>query len=137
MEKQDRTTRQLTDKLKQQGFEDEDIEEAIAYVQSYHYLDDERYARNYVRYGSETKCRWKLKTALQQKGIPQDLIDLALEEEFQGDERKLIRQFLDKKDYNHYETTPELRQKLVASLFRRGFRLEDIKAVMGECVDEF
>ena len=40
LEKQDRTERQLYDKLKQNGYPESCIESAIAYVKSYHYIDD-------------------------------------------------------------------------------------------------
>ena len=48
LEKQDRTERQLYDKLKQNGYPESCIESAIAYVKSYHYIDDVRYARSYI-----------------------------------------------------------------------------------------
>ena len=80
LEKQDRTERQLYDKLKQNGYPESCIESAIAYVKSYHYIDDFRYASTYIRYHQEKKSRQKLKMELMAKGIGRDLVDAALEE---------------------------------------------------------
>ena len=82
LEKQDRTERQLYDKLKQNGYPESCIESAIAYVKSYHYIDDFRYASTYIRYHQEKKSRQKLKMELMAKGIGRDLVDAALEEEY-------------------------------------------------------
>lgn len=45
----DYTRRQLEDKLKQGEYPAEIIEDAIAYVESYGYVDDERYVRKIER----------------------------------------------------------------------------------------
>ena len=55
LEKQDRTEYQLREKLRQNEYPKEAVEQAIAYVKSYHYIDDLRYACSYVRYQKEKK----------------------------------------------------------------------------------
>lgn len=135
LQKQDRTEFQLRDKLKQNGFGEADIEDAINYVKDFHYLDDERFAQNYIRYGSENKSRQKLKLALLQKGVSSDIIDIALEEEYNGNELEQIRYLLSKKSFSPENTTPEERQKIISSLYRKGFRIDDIKVAMGKMED--
>ena len=49
LEKMDRTEKNLKDKLLQNGYPNKLAEEAVAYVKSYHYVDDLRYAKNYIR----------------------------------------------------------------------------------------
>lgn len=137
LQKQDRTEAQLRDKLKQSGFDEDDTTDAIVYVKSFHYLDDERFARNYIRCGSDNKSKQKLKMALLQKGVAQDVIDIALEEEFQGDEAEQIRNHLKKKGFSLSDATNEQREKMIASLYRKGFRMNDIKSVMGRMDDSF
>lgn len=137
LQKQDRTEAQLRDKLEQNGFDEDDMADAIAYVKSFHYLDDERFARNYIRCGSENKSKQKLKMALLQKGIAQEVIDIALEEEFLGNEAEQIRHHLKKKNFSFSDATNEERQKMIASLYRKGFRMNDIKSVMGRVEDSF
>ena len=48
----DRTEAQLREKLLQAEFSPELVEEAVAYVKSFGYIDDERYVRNYIEYRS-------------------------------------------------------------------------------------
>ena len=94
LEQQDRTEKQLYDKLKQNAYPEECILEAIAYVKSYHYIDDLRYARTYIRFHQEKKSRQRLKSDLMVKGVSRDLIEQALEEEFEANEAQMVLQLL-------------------------------------------
>ena len=53
----DRTEHQLRVKLKEQDFNEQEIDEAVRYVESYHYIDDARYAANYIELKAEYKSR--------------------------------------------------------------------------------
>ena len=68
LQKMDRTEKQLREKLVQSEYPEEIVEDAIAYVRSYHYIDDVRYAENYVRCHQDTKSKMQIKIALTQKG---------------------------------------------------------------------
>ncbi len=131
LQRQDRTESQLREKLKQSDFTEEEICDAITYVKDFRYLDDERFARNYVRYSGAHKSKQKLKMALLQKGVSLELIQIALEEDYEGDERAQIERCLKQKSYSLSSATPQERQKMMMSLYRKGFRIEDIKSVMG------
>ncbi|MFR3035804.1 MAG: RecX family transcriptional regulator [Blautia hydrogenotrophica] len=48
------------------------VDEAIGYVKSYGYVDDQRYARNYLAYRLQTKSRQKLFQELYQRGFLPD-----------------------------------------------------------------
>lgn len=127
LERQDRTEKQLTDKLQSDGYSDEAVSEALDYVKSYHYLDDERFCCNYIRYRQERKSKMQLKTALLQKGINTELINQAMEDEFKYPERSQIRHLIEQKRYNPQEASKEETNKLMGFLFRKGYRIEDIK----------
>ena len=53
LERQERTEYQLREKLLQNGYPEESIEDAIDYVKHYHYVDDLRYAKTFIRYLQE------------------------------------------------------------------------------------
>ncbi|MEG0805551.1 MAG: regulatory protein RecX [Lachnospiraceae bacterium] len=127
LEKQDRTEAQLREKLKKDQYEEEYIEEAIRYVKSYHYIDDERFARNYVRYRQESKSRQQLKITLMQKGIEQWIIQIAINEEYCADERIQIRHWIQKKKFVLEEATRQDISRMYGFLFRKGFQMEDIR----------
>lgn len=127
----DRTEAQLRDKLLQAEFEAEIVEQAIAYVKSFGYLDDERYVRNYIEVRQSVKSRRQLEQELQyRKGVPKELIQKVYEELEPADEKALIRRQLEKKNYDPLTCEEKLRQKLIASLLRKGFQMSDILDVM-------
>ena len=79
LECMDRTEKQLRDKLEDGKYPQVCIDEAIAYVRKYHYIDDYRYACTFIRYSQEKMSRLQLKMKLTQKGVPRDVIEKALE----------------------------------------------------------
>ena len=79
LEQQERTERQLRDKLQQNGYPSQCIEQAIDYVKSYHYVDDYRYATVYIRYHQEKESRQKLTQKLLMRGISREIIAQAME----------------------------------------------------------
>lgn len=130
LQKQDRTEKQLYDKLKQSEYPEECIENAIRYVKDYHYIDDERFARTYIRYHQEKKSVQRLKMDLLSKGVDKTIIEFALEEEFEADERAKILQLLEKKGFDADKADVSARRKAYQFLLRRGFKSSDILAVM-------
>jgi regulatory protein len=132
LEKMDRTEQQLRTKLREAGYASEAIEEAISYVKSYHYIDDERYARTYIRIHQQSKSKQRLKMDLLKKGIDKEVIDLALEEEFEQSEEEMILQLLKKKHYDPSTADQKERNKMYRFLMQRGFRSSDISHVIGQ-----
>jgi len=130
LERQDRTERQLYDKLKENGYPEVCIESAISYVKRYHYIDDFRYASAYIRYRQEKKSRQKLKLELQAKGIARDVIEEALEEEYVSDDQKKIMELLQKRRYSFENADTAEQRKNYQFLLRRGFQSSDILHVM-------
>ena len=131
LEKMDRTEEQLISKLKENGYPPEAVEEAITYVKSYHYIDDERYASNYVRFHQGQKSRQRIKMDLLQKGISKDLVELALENEFAASEEDMIRVLLEKKHYDPETADRKEREKMFRFLLQRGFHSSDIQRALG------
>ena len=130
LERMDRTESQLSEKLRQNGYPDICIEEAIAYVKSYHYIDDTRYAENYVRFHQQKKSRQRLKMDLYAKGIDKAIIEDVLEKTFSSDEQEKIRRLLEKRHFDYGRSDRKEQQKTYQFLMRRGFRSSDILQVM-------
>ena len=137
LERMDRTEAQLREKLLKAEFEPELVEQAVAYVKSYGYLDDERYVRNYIEYRKDHKSRRQIEQELQfRKGVPPELIQSVYEDLTPADEKVLIKKHLEKKHYCPGECDEKQRQKLIASLARKGFRTGDILAVLRKWPEE-
>ena len=127
LEKMDRSEAQLREKLRQSRYPEDIIENAIVYVKGFHYVDDLRYACNYVRCHGQAKSRRLLSLELMQKGVPRELIEQALEEEYEdGDESAKIARWLERKHYNAQEADQKQRQRIYQFLLRKGFRSGDI-----------
>ena len=130
LERMDRTEKQLYDKLLQSGYPQECIENAILYVKKYHYIDDRRYASNYIRCYQDRKSRLRMQQDLLRKGVSRALIEEVLEEEFQADECIQIRSLLEKRGFDATECDEKERQRCYQFLMRRGFKNSDILKVM-------
>ena len=130
LEQQERTEKQLRDKLAQGGYPRQCIEQAITYVKSYHYVDDYRYATVYIRYRQEKESRQKLTQKLMMRGISKDIIMQALEEEFVTDECEQIKELLKKRHYDPDNADEATRRKTAQFLMRKGFKSRDVFRVM-------
>lgn len=134
LEKMDRTERNLREKLRLNGYPEKLIDDAVEYVKRYHYIDDLRYAENYIRFHQDRKSAQGLKLDLMKKGVAKELIEQALLEEYQSDEQEMIVQILQKKGYFSGEKLPAEQQRMYRYLLRRGYKSSDILHVM-KCDD--
>lgn len=125
----DRTEWQLRDKLAAKGFSEEAVEGAIDYVKSFHYLDDYRYAVHFVEIHQEQRSRQRMRQDLYQRHVPEEYIDLALESICENDDLAL-QTALRKITKGETELSYEEKQKIAGKLYRKGFRLGDIKRVL-------
>lgn len=131
LEKMDRTEAQIREKLRQGFYPEEIIEDAVAYVKGYHYLDDSRYAENYVRNQREKKSRRKIQMELMAKGIDRELAEQTLEEECQREnEQELILKWVEKKHYSAQTADLKEKQRMYQFLMRKGFQSDDILHVL-------
>ncbi len=130
LEKMDRTEQQLRKKLLEGGYPNELVEEAIAYVKSYHYIDDERYARTFIRLNQDRRSIGRMKMDLFAKGISSDTIDRAINEEYETLPETLIQKLIEKKNFDPDTATRQETAKMYQYLFRKGFSRDEIMHVL-------
>lgn len=130
------TQKQLEDKLKQQYYPAEIIQTAVDYVKSYHYIDDERYARDYITGQLEKRSRRRIEEDLAGRGISRERVHSILEEiepdKLQQAETERIEELLRKKRYDSEEMSYEEKQKIMAYVCRKGYAPETVRRVMKE-----
>lgn len=126
LQRSDQSECKLRQKLARFEYPEDIIEKTIAYVYSYHYLDDKRYAGNYIRCQSATKSQRQMVNELRQKGIKKEDIEAALEEQ-PLDDRAALHHAIQKKAKDLESLSYGERQKIAAYLYRKGFRKEDIR----------
>ena len=132
LERTDKTEAQLRRKLEESEYPKEAVESAIAYVTSYEYLDDGRYAEHYIEWKKQGKGKARLKMELVQKGISREIIEEVLESTDFGETREMIRQIILKKRKTDIPMNEKEKQRLYGFLMRKGFSSSDILAVMRE-----
>ena len=126
-----RTESQLRTKLLRNDYPPDIVEEAIAYVKSFGYINDAEYARNFIENRKEKKSKKEIYAALCQKGLPKDLIETALEERYADDDSiAAIEAIVRKKKFDPKSTDYREMQKMMGYLVRKGFRYDDIRQVI-------
>ena len=130
LEKQDRSEKNLRDKLREGGYPSDVIDIAIDYINEYGYLDDARMAASHIRFYQDSRSKQRIKQDLMNKGISSDVIERVLEEEYTADETDLIESLLIKKHYDKENATYEDRAKIYRFLAGRGFSSDSINRVL-------
>ncbi|HJB16269.1 MAG TPA: recombination regulator RecX [Candidatus Blautia excrementipullorum] len=133
LERMDRTEKSLKDKLKQSGFSEEAAEDAAEYMKEFGYIDDFRYAENYILSRIHEKSKQRIMQELYQKGVCRAVAAEAWEsicELEQPDERQMLRRAVEKKYPPGTEIDEKEMRRLYGYLARRGFRAEDIVSVI-------
>lgn len=132
LERRDYTEKQLRDKLRASsaGYTEEMIEGALEYVKGYRYVDDARYAAQYVECMKDKKSRRQIEQELYQRGVDRQKIAEALEAAEEVPEEKLIRKWLEKRHFNAETADLQELRRTYAFLARKGFSSESIKSAM-------
>lgn len=127
----DRTEGQLRQKLRQNGYPEDIVGQALDYVKSFGYINDENYIRRFVESRMDKKSRKEIYALLCQKGLKGSDVDSIMEEAYAGHtEEDAIRDIIRKKRWNLEAADEKEKQKIYAFLMRKGFRYEDIRQVI-------
>ena len=128
------TEKQLRDKLAQGEYGEGIIEDAVAYVKSYGYIDDRKYAEDFISCHMTDRSRKKMELDLYRKGIDRSTIQEIMErmtEEGEGpDEYLAAQKLLKKKNFDPNDAGNKEKQKMSAFLYRKGFHMDIIRRVL-------
>lgn len=134
LQKREYTSVALREKLRDGEYPEDCIEEAVAYVASYGYVDDLRYARDFIVYNLDRKSRMRIEQDLMRKGIRKDMVRAVFEElEEEGtrqDEASMVRSLLEKKKYDARTADGQEKQRMYAFLYRKGFHADVINKAL-------
>lgn len=132
LEKRDYTEKELRQKLinGKTEYTQEEMDSAIEYVKSFHYVNDGRYACKYIEAMSSRKSRRQIEQELYQKGVDKKLIQEAFEMTGEVPEEEQIARWMEKRHYDPESADPKEKQKMYAFLARKGFRPENIQRAL-------
>lgn len=130
----DRTKKELTDRLYRAGFSESASSEAMEYVEQFGYINDRRYAENYVMFQKGKKSRREMVYQLTERGIADEIVSDVLREDVYEGEDEAVRALAVKKlkGRNVSELTYEERQKIMTYLGRKGYDFHTIKKVFSQ-----
>ena len=130
-----RSEKEIIDKIKKKGFEDEFIENTLVYLKSHDLIDDMEFAQSFMKdkinlnkYGPQ-----KIKYELYRKGISQEIIEKVLDKDEDEYNRALE---LAKKKLPSYKNDDRnaVYRKLGGFLQRRGYSYGCVSKILKELV---
>ncbi len=127
----DRTESQLRTKLLNGDYPADIVDEAIAYVKSFGYINDESYIRRFIESRKNSKSKKEIYALLMKKGVDMEQVQEILSEYYSAeDSLNAIRDLLRKKRYDPKSATDQEMRKIYGYLARKGFGYEDIRQVI-------
>lgn len=127
--------KELFDKLLKKGYEKPVIEETISKLEEYHYVDDELFAKHFAEQNIKYSAA-VIEGKLRQKGIDNEIIKAVIENIDDGKEYELCKKQTRKLISQKGLDNPKNKDKIMASLIRKGFKINDIKKALNEfCFD--
>ena len=126
LSRRDHSVKELKTKLLRTVYE-KNADKAIEKMLELGYLDDEKYARNLVKYLAQTRNMSKnhIKQEMFKRGIPNEIIILVMED-YEFDNVSCVVDLIMTK-YRNKLNNEDGNKKVIASLMRKGFSYSDIK----------
>lgn len=132
LDRSSKTKKEIFEYLAQKGFENDVAQSIAKKLESYGYLDDQKYAENFVLY-KKNKGKKTLRFELKMKGVDDEIINGVLEK---IESQKDVIFSLAQKFLNNKKPAPDLKQKLFRHLASKGFEFEEINSVLTQIFKE-
>ena len=130
LERSGRSEGNLTKKLREGGYPDDVVEQAIAYIKSFGYLDDESLARSIVENRRDRKSSKEIVATLRTKEISTVLIHQVMEKYYDDEhEKEAIKTLMNKKRIDPANMTRDEKNKFFNYLARKGFSYDSIQGI--------
>ncbi|MBE7033526.1 MAG: regulatory protein RecX [Ruminococcaceae bacterium] len=134
IEFKDRTEKELRDKFREKGYEENSVEDEIEFLKNYGYIDDVRYAEHFINDAINLK-KWgkiRIRTELSRKGIDREIIYNAIEDAFaELDDDRVLSQMQIRFKNSDFSNIKE-RTRIFNFFMRRGFSPDEIKGAMNK-----
>ena len=133
------TRKEIRDKLVEREYVDEIVQDVIATMERYGYVNDSMYAEEWIRSRMRSKPKGKiaLRQELARKGVDRSIIEDALNEAFDESREGDMALDLARRKVRSYskEEPSAARRKLQSFLLRRGFNYEAVKNAVEQALD--
>ncbi|MDO4942025.1 MAG: regulatory protein RecX [Lachnospiraceae bacterium] len=92
-----RTKKELSQKLLQNGYPQDIIERVMFFLDEYHLIDDEAYTRSFIELNSRRKSRRQMEHDLSLKGITKEMFMRIWEEQEDDPEERSLKEQIEKR----------------------------------------
>lgn len=145
--RRDRSVGEIEKRLKDKEYSSEEIKGTIHFLDKKKFLDDTRFAQNYIKNQLLIKPqgKYQLKLKLNKKLVPDDIIDKTLEEINEEDERDQMKEAAEKWRKSKYKVLSikyqgdknKIKNSLVRYLISRGFGWDLIKEAIDATINKY
>lgn len=142
IERNYKTEKEVRDKLKLKGYEEDDIDSSIEFLKNYNFLNDYNYTKAFIKDKINIQGSQKIKYNLIKKGISKEIVQEQLSS-INKDDEKITALNLAKKKLNIIKKSENDEYKISGKLYRflisKGYGYDVVKEVVKEVMllDDF
>ncbi|MFW2490028.1 recombination regulator RecX [Clostridium chromiireducens] len=137
IEKAYKTEKEIRDKLRLKGYEENAIDYSIEFLTKYNFLNDKNYAKAFIKDKLKSMGSQKIKYSLIQKGVSRDIIDEELYDLDKENEKNIALNIAKKKlnlikgkESDNYKISGKLFRYLISKGYGADITNEVVKEIM-------
>ncbi len=138
IERSYKTKKEMEKRLLEKGYNLEEINETLKFLERYNFINDESYTKAFIKDKTKTQGKQKIKYALKNKGISEEIIEeelsnLDMEREKENANILALKKYniLIKRENDKYK----IKEKIIRFLISRGYNYEVAKDAVKEMLE--
>ena len=135
IERSYKTKKEMIKRLLEKGYALEEVNETLKFLEEYNFINDESYTKAFINDRTKTQGKQKIKYALKNKGVSDEIIEeelskLDMEKEKENANILALKKYsiLIKRESDKYK----LKEKIIRFLISRGYDYEVAKDAVNE-----
>ena len=138
IERSYKTKKEMEKRLLEKGYNLEEINEILKFLERYNFINDESYTKAFIKNKTKTQGKQKIKYALKNKGVSEEIIEEELSNLDMKKEKEKAN-ILALKKYNilikRENDKYKIKEKIIRFLISRGYNYEVAKDAVKEMLE--
>lgn len=138
IERSYKTKKEMEKRLLEKGYNLEEINETLKFLERYNFINDESYTKAFIKNKTKTQGKQKIKYALKNKGVSEEIIEEELSNLDMKKEKEKAN-ILTLKKYNilikRENDKYKIKEKIIRFLISRGYNYEVAKDAVKEMLE--
>ncbi|MEI3337732.1 MAG: recombination regulator RecX [Clostridium sp.] len=138
IERSYKTKKEMEKRLLEKGYNLEEINETLKFLERYNFINDESYTKAFIKNKTKTQGKQKIKYALKNKGVSEEIIEeelsnLDMKKEKENANILALKKYniLIKRENDKYK----IKEKIIRFLISRGYNYEVAKDAVKEMLE--